>query len=290
VSNLSKRLASAAVLLPVVITAFILGGWWLKGMVLLAAVAGFFEYGKVVAQEDKLARALFLCSGLAVTVIGLTTANLILALLSMQLAFLVLASLTVLRPGPDLVLAFRKLATLVFGILWTVPGFVSVCRLRDLGDHLGPAHHSFAAGSFILVAFVATWANDTCAYFAGRFLGKRKMAPTISPKKTWEGFFGGALGTLAFLLVGRALFPIVFSPMTALDMIVITGPVAFLGPMGDLCESLWKRAHDVKDSGNLIPGHGGMLDRVDAVFFVAPWVLGYFVAIKPILDSFVAGG
>ena len=60
-------------------------------------------------------------------------------------------------------------------------------------------------------------------------------------------------------------------------------PIAVLGPIGDLCESLWKRAYDVKDSGNLIPGHGGMLDRVDAVFFVAPWVLAYFVGIKPLL-------
>ena len=78
-------------------------------------------------------------------------------------------------------------------------------------------------------------------------------------------------------------FRVPLAPLTTLDVILVSLPIACVGPIGDRCESLWKRACGVKDSGNLIPGHGGMLDRVDAVFFVAPWVLAYVAGIKPLL-------
>lgn len=291
-SNLALRLLSAAVLLPIVIACFIVGGWWLKGLAVLAASAAFFEYGAVVAKGDNVARWLLMLVGLFTTVVGMLVgtddfpvklndaAQPIVAIIALQLAFVSIAALFVLRPGADLVVAFRTVALLVFGVVWIAPGLISICRLRDLGN----AEPAVAAGAYLLTAMVATWGNDTCAYFAGRFLGKHKMAGPISPKKTWEGFVGGALGTPLFLFAARALFPNAFAPLTAIDILVVSGPVAFLGPVGDLAESLWKRAYDVKDSGNLIPGHGGMLDRIDAVFFVVPWVLGYFVAIKPLLQ------
>ncbi len=288
-SNLVLRLLSAAVLLPLVIATFHFGDWWLRGLALLAAAACFFEYGAVTARGDPLARVLLFLSGMTVTALGIIVDDPVLAILSVQVAFVVLSGLFVLRPGTDLALAFRTLASLVFGIIWIAPGLICICRLRDLGDAdnvhaLVTAAQLPAAGScFIMAAMTTTWANDTCAYFAGRFLGKHKMAGLISPKKTWEGFVGGAIGAPLFLLAGRAIAPAVFAPLTTVDIIVLSMPVALLGPVGDLAESLWKRAYDVKDSGNLIPGHGGMLDRIDAVFFVTPWVLGYFVALKPLL-------
>jgi phosphatidate cytidylyltransferase len=290
-SNLALRLISAAVLLPVVITCFVYGGWAMRGLVLLAGAAALFEYGAVVAKADLLARGIVFVTGMAAALFGIVVGadggggikpDPALGVLVLQSGFMVVAALFVLRPGTDLVVAFRNFAFLVFGLLWIVPGLVAVSRLRDLGDALPAGSPPAAAGCFILAAMVATWSNDTCAYFAGRLLGKHKMAGPISPKKTWEGFVGGAIGTPLFLLGGRALFPAVFAPLTTVDIIVLSLPVAILGPIGDLTESLWKRAFDVKDSGNLIPGHGGMLDRIDAVFFVAPWVLTYFVVVKPL--------
>ncbi|MDP2345699.1 MAG: phosphatidate cytidylyltransferase [Deltaproteobacteria bacterium] len=282
-SNLILRVLSAAVLLPVVIAFFHFGDWWLKGLALATAAVCFFEYGAVVVKNDALARILLFLTGMTVTILGLMVDDPRLAILSVQVAFVILAALFVLRPGPDLNVAFRTLASLVFGIVWIAPGLICICRLRDLGDAL-PADMLPAAGScFIMAAMTTTWANDTCAYFVGRFFGKHKMAGLISPKKTWEGFIGGAIGAPLFLLAGRAIAPSVFAPLTTIDIIVLSVPVSLLGPIGDLAESLWKRAYEVKDSGNLIPGHGGMLDRIDAVFFVTPWVLGYFVALKPLL-------
>ena len=289
-SNLQLRLASTAVLLPTIIACFAAGGWWARGLALVAAGASFFEFGAVVAKGDWLARLLLLVMGLFVTWAGIVTTDALVFIMAIQLAFVLLASLFVLRPGADLQVAFRSMGLLVFSLLWITPGMISLGRLRDLGDtvversaSLGTSYPAAAAACFLLVAMVGTWSNDTTAYFAGRFLGKHKMAGAISPKKTWEGFVGGMFGPPVFLFAGRAIFPDTFAPLSTTDVIILSIPMTFLGPIGDLCESLWKRAYDVKDSGNLIPGHGGMLDRVDAVFFVAPWVLAYFVIVKPML-------
>jgi len=280
VNNLALRILSAAVLLPPVITAFIVGGWWLRGLVLFAAVVGLFEYGRIVAKDSPRDRAALLIVGGLATCLSLVVSDPIIAILIMQIATMALASMFVLKPD-ELVTAWKRLCTLSFGVWYVGMSLLCVARLRDLGD----SHVGAARGGFILVACTATWANDTCAYFAGRAFGKHKMSPQISPKKTWEGFVGGALGTLAFLVAGRALFPGVFEGITYVDMVLVGLPVSFLGPMGDLAESMLKRAYDVKDSGNIIPGHGGILDRVDAVFFVAPWALAYFSAIKPHVDA-----
>lgn len=126
---------------------------------------------------------------------------------------------------------------------------------------------------WVILAFVVTWLNDTFAYFAGRFLGRHKMLPKISPKKTWEGFAGGVVGSVAGALFLLAVFPAGWLPgLDVLGCFVVGLGGAVLGPIGDLAESMLKRAAGVKDSGRLIPGHGGLLDRIDALLFVAPWV------------------
>lgn len=279
-NNLLLRILSAALLLPPLITAFIFGGWWLRGIVLFAAVVGLWEYGRIVAKNSQRDRIALLVVGSIATTLSLIIDDAVSAILVLQLATMALASMFVLSPG-DLVDAWKRMGVLAFGVIYIGLSLLCVSRLRDLGE----THSGVGRGGYILVAFTATWANDTCAYFAGRAFGKHKMSATISPKKTWEGFAGGALGTLAFLVAGRALFPAVFEGITFVDMVLIALPVSFLGPMGDLAESMLKRGYDVKDSGNIIPGHGGILDRLDAVFFVAPWTLTYFVVIKPHIDA-----
>src|SRR5512137_2716362 len=127
-----------------------------------------------------------------------------------------------------------------------------------------------AGWQWVVLLFVVTWANDTLAYFTGRFLGKRPFAPRISPRKTWEGFWGGAAGSVLGALAVKALFlPDLPVPAAAL----VGAGAAVLGPLGDLAESMLKRAAGVKDSGRVVPGHGGLLDRIDAILFVAPWVV-----------------
>ena len=139
---------------------------------------------------------------------------------------------------------------------------------------------------WVISALVITWANDTCAYFAGRLLGRHKLHPAVSPNKTWEGFAGGRGG----LGGGDVHRPVGgFPALTTMDCWVLGLLGAVLGPLGDLCESMLKRAHGVKDSGTLIPGHGGLLDRVDALLFNAPAVYLYVVVVRGLLGGPASG-
>lgn len=278
-SNLTQRVAVALALLPFILWLFVQGGWPLRGLLMATALICLWEYGEVTARSDKVARAALLIVGALATGHALASTNELATLLVFNLAVIALGSVYVLRPG-ELHTAWPRLATLGFGVVYIGLGLWAVSRLRDLGDSL----EGQARAGPIMAAFTATWANDTCAYFAGRFFGKHKMAAQISPKKTWEGFAGGALGSLGFLFLGQALFPAVFSYFTAVDLVCIALPTAFLGPMGDLAESMWKRGFDTKDSGAILPGHGGMLDRIDAVLFVVPWALFYLGSVKPQID------
>ncbi len=124
----------------------------------------------------------------------------------------------------------------------------------------------------VFFLFILIWASDTFAYLTGRFFGKHKMAPKISPKKTWEGFAGGVVLTLVLSFFIEKYFPEMRG-----NWIVVGLLVSVFAPIGDLMESKLKRSFGVKDSGKLIPGHGGVLDRLDSFIICAPVVYLYFV-------------
>jgi phosphatidate cytidylyltransferase len=130
------------------------------------------------------------------------------------------------------------------------------------------------AGDTVLIVLIVAWLADTGGYFAGRYLGKAKLYEAVSPKKTWAGAWGGIAGSA----IGVAALKVVSAHyLTWLDVGLLAIPGAILGQLGDLTESLIKRSVGVKDSGALLPGHGGLLDRIDAVLFIAPYVYGYLV-------------
>ena len=127
-------------------------------------------------------------------------------------------------------------------------------------------------GYLVLIVLLVAWLADTGGYFAGRFLGKTKLYEAVSPKKTWAGAWGGLAGSF----VGVAILKLFFADyLTWVDVALLAIPGGMLGQMGDLAESLIKRSTGVKDSGALLPGHGGILDRIDAVLFIAPYVYVY---------------
>ncbi len=131
------------------------------------------------------------------------------------------------------------------------------------------------AGDTVLIVLLVAWLADTGGYFAGRFLGKAKLYEAVSPKKTWAGAWGGIAGSV----IGVAALKLITATyLTWLDVALLAIPGGILGQMGDLAESLIKRSVGVKDSGALLPGHGGILDRIDAVLFIAPYVYTYLLA------------
>jgi phosphatidate cytidylyltransferase len=161
--------------------------------------------------------------------------------------------------GPKRGVTVRMAVTLL-GMLYIGIGFSAVLLLRPLDEN----------GLILMTVIFGTWAGDTMAYFTGKFFGSTPMAPVLSPKKTWEGFAGGAIGTV--LLV---VFIGLYTPLGPAESLVLGAVIAVAGPLGDLFESLVKRDVQIKDSGRGIPGHGGVLDRFDALIFTS--VAAYFV-------------
>lgn len=138
---------------------------------------------------------------------------------------------------------------------------------------MGPV---FDGPRLLLFALAIIWASDTVAYFVGRSIGKHPLAPHISPKKTWEGSIGGLIGSL---LVAYAFRYWLYIPLPHLLAMATFGNIA--GQMGDLLESACKRSAGVKDSGSLLPGHGGILDRIDALILCIPVIWYYLVLVNP---------
>lgn len=132
-------------------------------------------------------------------------------------------------------------------------------------------YHPYKEGfdyQVVLFLFLILWLNDTGAYITGKLLGKHKMFPRISPKKSWEGLAGGLMMALLITWLSRPLFP----DIPLLHLWILCPVIVIAGTFGDLVESTWKRAAGVKDSGKLMPGHGGILDRIDSLIFAAPAV------------------
>jgi phosphatidate cytidylyltransferase len=147
-----------------------------------------------------------------------------------------------------------RMAVTSFGLAWVGVGFVHLVLLRGLENGM----------TLTLLAVGATWTNDTAAYFVGRFLGRHKMAPRISPKKTIEGAIGGLVGAVLFALGVK-----IYAPwLTLRDAAIVGLAIGVTGQWGDLFESMVKRDLKQKDSGKLLPGHGGILDRFDSLLFV----------------------
>jgi phosphatidate cytidylyltransferase len=258
--NLFERAISALVLLPLAIWLTWLGGWPFAGLVAVAAALCTVElllmfgplrlaewYGVAIAGAIPLLAAVRRGETLLPDWAPLAFAFATLGLLGLLL-------FTHEEQGEVPARAGRvTLAWFYFGLL--------ASTLVGLRVHGGTA--------WVVLAFVVTWANDTCAYFAGMLFGKHRIYEKVSPKKTWEGFAGGAAGSVLGALVLRATM---LREIPLLEAFLIGAGAAVLGPLGDFTESLLKRAAGVKDSGRLIPGHGGLLDRIDALLFVVPWV------------------
>ncbi|HZX96647.1 MAG TPA: phosphatidate cytidylyltransferase [Myxococcales bacterium] len=273
--NLAVRLITALVLLPIVLWLIWRGGLAFALLIGAAAAACALELNMLPeslppaeTEIEEIEQESALVTGAAI--VSIAGAFLIPVLDEIPLgvldAGLVITAVVIVAFADGLLFedrienAPRRVGLAVLGTVY--PGLLlsALVPLRQMPD----------GQWWILLALTVTWLNDTCAYFSGRAFGRRKLYERISPSKTWEGAIGGTLGSV----VGALVVQHFWLPQLPLWGAALVGVgAAVLGPVGDLSESMLKRAYGAKDSGRLLPGHGGLLDRIDALLFNAPFVL-----------------
>jgi phosphatidate cytidylyltransferase len=260
---LLKRIITVLIGAPVVIGAILSPATWVfKLFVLLCLLLAFIELFAIMAF-NKQERAFAVVLGVLHAAFLLFCPDVPRWLL-LELCLVVLVSFGTYCVAPKKTVegVAAKIALTALGVLYVGTFGALIGLLRDR-----------TYGVFWVFALLGmTWLNDTLAYFFGHKFGRHKLAPMISPGKTTEGFVGGYLGTLTGFVLFWKLLP---NDVTLVQGLALTLLVGLFGPLGDLCESLIKRSFYVKDSGNIIPGHGGMLDRIDALLFTAPVVYAF---------------
>ncbi|WP_040975995.1 phosphatidate cytidylyltransferase [Necropsobacter massiliensis] len=160
----------------------------------------------------------------------------------------------------------------VFALLTLIPFLVGVLRLR-LDEYITNPYHGVM---LLLYVFVLVWAADSGAYFAGRRFGKHKLAPKVSPNKSWQGVLGGLITAALLAAVFIGLTPNNLFSMATAPFIVLSVFTVAVSILGDLTESMFKRESGIKDSSNLIPGHGGILDRIDSLTAAVPFFTYFY--------------
>ena len=280
IAGTKLRVLTAVILIPLVVAAVWWGPTWLvaaaAGLVAVAALVEFFDMGarlgfqayrfwSCLAALAILAQQWYASQAASIANLGdllyqarspRLTLDLVLFLFLLGLAVIVLGSRRALAE------ALPSVSISIAGLVVIVLPFSAVVRLHGV-DVSGPR--------LLLFTLVLVWVGDTAAYFAGRGFGRWKLSPQLSPNKTWEGAMANFL---AALLVGA-----VFGYWTRIEpahMLAMAAVGSVAGQIGDLFESAMKRSAGVKDSGTILPGHGGMYDRIDALIFAAPAVWYYF--------------
>jgi len=258
-----SRLLVVAAGAPIVLGAIWLGGWWLFTLVAIASLVGLHEFYAMARPLRPLVLAGY-GGGIAALVgahLGGVEWMLGGFMSTIVLAFLFYLVATTRAP------ATAAVSGTVLGTAWIGFGLGFLLLVRDIPDHGRLA-------TFTVV--IAVWVDDTVAYLLGRAVGRHKFSPAISPAKTWEGFVAGTAAGIFAVFV--TLYHQDF--LTIPESIVLGAIVAFSAALGDLFESAFKRDLQVKDSGRILAGHGGVLDRVDAFLFALPAAYFAIVALS----------
>ncbi|TKB68109.1 MAG: phosphatidate cytidylyltransferase [Nitrospira sp.] len=233
-----------------------------SGLVVLAGGLALFEFYRLCFSDRRHSWLIGVgLAGFAALILATHRLDIIVPVL---LATLVgVMSVPLLSRAP-LEQSLRDGAMTLFGVLYLglTLGMLSMTRLLPQGEWL------------IFFLLLVTWASDTGAYYVGTLFGRHRLAPTISPKKTVEGLVGGLIGAIIVAYAARWWF---LPELSGLDCLILGTLLTLTGLWGDLAESAMKRSVGMKDSGGILPGHGGMLDRLDSLLFTAP-VFYYYVS------------
>ncbi|REK09569.1 MAG: phosphatidate cytidylyltransferase [Actinobacteria bacterium] len=258
-SDFALRVASAFVIFGLFLGSLLLGGWWFAGFVILIMVVALGEFYATLRTVDYRPVALFGLIG--VMLMGVGAAQIGPLAIGGWAAVTTVITVLFFSLAPRRQ-ALENAAVTVMGMGWV--GLLSFAILIEQG----PQPVAYIMFVVLLVAF-----NDMGAYFVGRSFGRRKLAPSVSPNKTVEGLFGGLIASMVVASI-LTTFP-AWEGIGIARGLIVAVVVGFFAPIGDLIESSIKRSMGVKDMGSVLPGHGGMLDRIDSFLIAVPAV--YFV-------------
>jgi len=263
-----KRLLTGAVALPLLILLILKGSPFLfTCFIMLLSFLGLHEFYRMALPDRAVAGILASLAGAFIPLVLLDQFRTMLAAL---LAILVvLSGLLILFTFSDIKKAATEGALLLMGFLYVPFLLGHLLLLRGLPHGI----------SWIFLILVIVMLGDTCAFYVGCNFGRRKLYPAVSPNKSVEGAVGGLAGSIAGAFVARAAF---FPTLAVIDCLATALLLGVLGQLGDLFESLLKRSFGVKDSGVIVPGHGGILDRLDSILFAAPAAFYYAVYLFPV--------
>jgi len=254
-----KKVWMALVMVPPIVLLIALGPpEILYLMVVVATFLGLREYYNLVLPHSKwMERTVGIGLGLVLSII--ISFGDMKEISPFFVLVLLILSILFMATSEDLSSTVSKMGMTLFGILFIGFLLTYVSLIRNMTN----------GRSWVLFLMVTVWAGDISALFSGSFLGKHKLYPKISPKKTFEGLIGSIVGSILMALA----FSLLFFPNTAIGFcIFLAVGLGIFGQLGDFTESMLKRSAQVKDSGGLIPGHGGMLDRLDSFLFSAPFL------------------
>ncbi|HEY7179096.1 MAG TPA: phosphatidate cytidylyltransferase [Gaiella sp.] len=248
-----SRILVAAILLPVVLGVVWAGGWWLFA---LAVVGGLLALHELYGMSRGLhPMVLGGYAGLVLTLVGAQLGGvtwLLAGILATLPAALVVFFVSSVRQN-----AVAAFATTLLGVVWVAGGLALLLLVRDLPEH---------GRLLVFTVLLTVFADDTAAYVVGRAIGRHRLAPAISPGKSWEGFVAGTLVGVAVTFFALYEQDVV----SAGESLLLGLAIALAATLGDLFESAVKRDLGVKDSGSLLAGHGGVLDRVDSLLWAGP--------------------
>ena len=255
---MKQRIITAIVAFGIFIPIIFLGGLPLTLTIYAIASIGLFEMLRM--KKLQLASIEGVIGLLALWIVLLPSEYVerlesLTSLTSIQLVFIAVFLLLIATVVSKNRFTFDDAAFIMMSVLYVGIGFHYFLETRTFGV------------AFIFYALLIVWTTDPGAYFIGRKIGRRKLWPEISPNKTVEGFWGGVLSAVVFLFVYQQFFPVTDSLFVLLGVTLVA---SMFGQLGDLVESALKRHYNVKDSGRLLPGHGGVMDRFDSLLFVLP--------------------
>lgn len=260
--NLGLRSVAGAVLGIVVVGAALWSPWALAVVAAMVVIIGQDELFRMAASRGEVQPmgTLSMCLGVPLVVECVAEHSpMVLLTLLFFIPLLFVVELTRGKQRP-----LENIAVTLFGLIYTAVPMALMMLVGFVGSEWEPAR--------VLAIIFIVWVNDIFAYLVGCSIGKHKMCPSISPKKSWEGFFGGLLSAVGFAMAAGYMMEGNVYAWGGLGAVV-----ALAGVAGDLVESMIKREYGVKDSGNLIPGHGGVLDRFDALLMAMPFAYVYMM-------------